>query len=66
MAIYIDSEIEGEVQQAKEYGWVRGVTTNPILLRRAFSVLQTLINHPLSSEAVAQFDLEGTGINARR
>lgn len=35
MAIYIDSAIASEVQQAKEYGWVRGVTTNPILLARA-------------------------------
>jgi transaldolase len=35
MAIYIDSAVVNEVQQAKEFGWVRGVTTNPILLKRA-------------------------------
>ena len=31
-----------------------------------YSVLQTMTDHPLSSEAVAQFDLEGTGLNVRR
>jgi transaldolase len=35
MAIYIDSAVVSEVQQAKDTGWVRGVTTNPILIKRA-------------------------------
>ena len=35
MAIYIDSAIVKEVQSARSLGWVRGVTTNPVLLARA-------------------------------
>jgi transaldolase len=35
MAIYIDSAILNEVRSAHSFGWVRGVTTNPILLARA-------------------------------
>ena len=32
MAIFIDSADENEVRLAREFGWVQGVTTNPILL----------------------------------
>ncbi len=32
MAIFIDSADENEVKLAREFGWVQGVTTNPILL----------------------------------
>lgn len=35
MAIYIDSSIVKEIQSARSLGWVRGVTTNPVLLARA-------------------------------
>jgi transaldolase len=35
MAIYIDSAIVKEIQSARSLGWVRGVTTNPVLLARA-------------------------------
>ena len=35
MSIYIDSAILKEVEAAQSLGWVRGVTTNPILLARA-------------------------------
>lgn len=35
MAIYIDSAILKEVDAARCLGWVRGVTTNPILLAKA-------------------------------
>jgi transaldolase len=35
MAIYIDSAIFTEVKAASMLGWVRGVTTNPILLAKA-------------------------------
>ncbi len=35
MAIYIDSAIAKEIQSARSMGWVRGVTTNPLLLARA-------------------------------
>jgi transaldolase len=34
MAIYIDSAIVKEIQTARSMGWVRGVTTNPVLLAR--------------------------------
>lgn len=35
MTIYIDSAIFKEVKAAQSFGWVHGVTTNPILLARA-------------------------------
>ena len=35
MAIYIDSAILNEVESARSLNWVRGVTTNPILLSKA-------------------------------
>jgi len=34
MAIYIDSAIVKEVEAARSLGWVRGVTTNPVLLAK--------------------------------
>ncbi len=35
MAIYIDSALIGEVEAARSLGWVKGVTTNPLLLAKA-------------------------------
>jgi transaldolase len=35
MAIFIDTGITAEARRAAEYGWVRGVTTNPILLAQS-------------------------------
>jgi transaldolase len=35
MAIYIDSAVLEDVKSAQAFGWVRGVTTNPILLAKA-------------------------------
>jgi transaldolase len=35
MTIYIDSAILSEVESARELGWVKGVTTNPVLLAKA-------------------------------
>jgi transaldolase len=35
MAIYIDSALLDEVKAAQKFGWVYGVTTNPLLLARA-------------------------------
>lgn len=35
MAIYIDSAITEEVEAAQSLDWVRGVTTNPVLLAKA-------------------------------
>lgn len=37
MTIYIDSAIVEEVEAARSLGWVRGVTTNPVLLAKAGS-----------------------------
>lgn len=35
MAIFIDTAREAEAREARELGWVRGITTNPILLAGA-------------------------------
>jgi len=35
MAIYIDSALIGELEAARSLGWVKGVTTNPLLLAQA-------------------------------
>lgn len=35
MAIYIDSAVLSEARSAQSFGWVRGLTTNPLLLARA-------------------------------
>ncbi len=35
MAIFIDTAREAEAREAQELGWVRGITTNPILLAGA-------------------------------
>jgi len=35
MAIFIDTAIEAEALEARDLGWVRGITTNPILLAQA-------------------------------
>ncbi|HSL43703.1 MAG TPA: transaldolase family protein [Anaerolineales bacterium] len=35
MAIYIDSAVFNEVEAARALAWVRGVTTNPLLLAKA-------------------------------
>jgi transaldolase len=35
MAIYIDSALIEEVEAARSLGWVKGVTTNPLLLAKA-------------------------------
>jgi transaldolase len=37
MAIYIDSAVLNEVKSAHSFGWVQGVTTNPLLLARTGS-----------------------------
>lgn len=35
MSIYLDSAIATEVEAVRSLGWVRGVTTNPVLLAKA-------------------------------
>lgn len=60
MAIFIDSAISSEVEAAKDLGWVRGVTTNPLLLAKAggdpqavLSVLARLEIGPLFYQLVS-------------
>ena len=43
MSIYIDSGVFKEVEAACSLGWVRGVTTNPILLAKAGSDVRTIL-----------------------
>lgn len=43
MAIYIDSAILKEVEAARSLGWVRGVTTNPVLLAKAGGEARTVL-----------------------
>ena len=47
MAIYIDSAVLNEAKSAQSFGWVHGLTTNPILLARVggnpYEVLSSLV-----------------------
>lgn len=43
MAIYIDSANPDEVKQALDLGWVKGVTTNPLLLAREGTEVEKLL-----------------------
>jgi transaldolase len=52
MAIYIDSAIIKEVEAARSLGWVRGVTTNPILLAKADGEARTAL------ESLARLEME--------
>jgi len=44
MAIFIDSALIGEVEAARSLGWVRGVTTNPLLLARTGCDVRTILS----------------------
>jgi transaldolase len=44
MAICIDSAIIEEVKSARSLGWVRGVTTNPVLLAKAGSEAREILS----------------------
>ena len=35
MALYLDSAIISEAQIVKDWGWVKGLTTNPTLLAKS-------------------------------
>lgn len=52
MAIYIDSATIKEVEKARSLGWVRGVTTNPILLAKAGRDVRATL------ESLAHLELE--------
>src|SRR6266498_1661062 len=43
MAIFIDSALVAEVENARSLGWVRGVTTNPVLLAKAGGEARTVL-----------------------
>ena len=46
MSIFVDTADVEEAKAAREFGWVRGITTNPILLAKscnsAVDILQQL------------------------
>lgn len=45
MAFYLDSAIVSQAQKAAEWGWVKGITTNPTLLTRSeYPPETTLLN----------------------
>jgi transaldolase len=44
MAIFIDSALITEVEAAKSLGWVRGVTTNPLLLAKTDRDAKTVLS----------------------
>lgn len=44
MAIYLDSAILDEARQAKDLGWVHGVTTNPTLMAKAGMAPEAVLN----------------------
>ena len=44
MAIYIDSANITDVQSAQTFGWVHGVTTNPLLLARSSETPDQVLN----------------------
>ena len=43
MAIFIDSAVITEVESARSLGWVRGVTTNPLLLAKSGCDARTVL-----------------------
>jgi transaldolase len=44
MTIFIDSALIREVEAARSLGWVRGVTTNPLLLARSGCDVRTVLS----------------------
>ena len=42
MSIFVDTADIEQAKAAKEFGWVRGITTNPILLAKCNSAADTL------------------------
>jgi transaldolase len=44
MAIFIDSALTTEVEAARSLGWVRGVTTNPLLLAKTDREARTVLS----------------------
>jgi len=72
MAIYLDSAKLDEAQQAKSFGWVYGVTTNPSLLAKAGVEPEIILNglaklkfYQVYYQLVSQ-DLEDMLIEARQ
>jgi len=72
MAIYLDSAQLDEAHQAKNFGWVQGVTTNPSLLAKAgvepevvLKGLAELEFHQVYYQLVSR-DLEDMSVEARK
>jgi transaldolase len=72
MAIYLDSAKLDEARQAKDFGWVYGVTTNPSLMAKAgvepeivLKGLAELAFHQVYYQLVSQ-DMEDMLIEARK
>jgi transaldolase len=62
MSIYIDSAIESEVRAALGYGWVSGVTTNPVLLAKATEPPEIILRK-LAATSAAQIFYQLTSSN---
>ena len=43
MALYLDSAISAEAEIVKQWGWVKGITTNPTLLAQANTPAETTL-----------------------
>ena len=47
MSFYVDTALQSEAKKAKELGWVRGVTTNPLLIARSGRSAEDVLNSML-------------------
>ena len=45
MSIFVDTAVVEEAGQAKGFGWVKGVTTNPVLLARSGKPASATLSH---------------------
>ena len=48
MALYLDSAIASEAEMVKDWGWVKGITTNPTLLAQVDTKPETTLKHLVS------------------
>jgi transaldolase len=48
MALYLDSAIASEAEIVKNWGWVKGITTNPTLLAKASTPPETTLQNLVS------------------
>lgn len=45
MSIFVDTAVVEEAIQAKDLGWVRGITTNPVLLAKSGKPVSATLSH---------------------